>query len=292
MRLGGGRGGETAGALLPLLLLAACTPAIQPTPTSPPPAAGAWERYGAAVQAARRPRPEAISTRLVPLVEATEGLAWNEAGEVLMVTWTEASRVPAVPGEAWLLEHEAWLTPVPQLARFCRRLGLTGRALERRLAQYLGLPPDTDHDSFAEVWVDPAAVFRPCPDPEVTDRECQMGLTADGGEPRGCPWQASLDHQVSGTFIRVTRDHLEWMCENWERSYPPGDVRGSYPWTGLGYTHDWGNPDDPVGASEYVAPPGAVLRLHALVPTATYCAGPRGAAPGGDRADDARTSRP
>jgi len=44
------------------------------------------------------------------------------------------------------------------------------------------------------------------------------------------------------------------------------------PWTGLGYTYDWGNPDSEVGASEFILVPGAAYQVKRAVPTAEYCA--------------------
>jgi len=49
--------------------------------------------------------------------------------------------------------------------------------------------------------------------------------------------------------------------------------RGSVgvPWTGLGYTYDWGNPDSDVNASEFILVPAAPYTIEAVVPTMAYC---------------------
>ena len=49
-----------------------------------------------------------------------------------------------------------------------------------RLEQRLGLPPKAGKDAFLEVWIDPADLFRPCPDPGIADRECQVDVPLVG----------------------------------------------------------------------------------------------------------------
>jgi len=43
------------------------------------------------------------------------------------------------------------------------------------------------------------------------------------------------------------------------------------PWTGLGYTYDWGNPVNHVGASEFILIPGAAYNIKGAEPTPKYC---------------------
>jgi hypothetical protein len=46
-----------------------------------------WQRYEQAVEAAKVPRPEHVSTRLVPILTFTPGLVWDEGRQkVLMAT--------------------------------------------------------------------------------------------------------------------------------------------------------------------------------------------------------------
>jgi len=121
------------------------------------------------------------------------------------------------------------------------------------------------------MWVDPHSFFRPCPDPEVTDRECQVNLTAGPVDPAAaCPWSAALQDQLSGKFAAVAQSHLEWMCSNWTRSYPAGQPRESYPWTALGYTYDWGAQDFR-GESEFVLPADTPVVIESITPMDVYC---------------------
>jgi hypothetical protein len=52
-----------------------------------------------------------------------------------------------------------------------------------------------------------------------------------------------------------------------------GDFRTTpgVPWTGLGYTYDWGNLQTGEGASEFILSPGSRYEIRGAVPTAQYC---------------------
>ncbi len=143
--------------------------------------------------------------------------------------------------------------------------------LRTRLRQVLGLRPDGDDDAFVQMWADPKDFFRPCADPEVTDRECTLNLTTRASPRDGCPWSDSSQGQVSARWVSVTQDHLAWMCDNWTRSFPANPHDG-YPWTALGYTYDWGKPS-PVGQSEFVAPQGTTVVVESITGTEEYCGG-------------------
>jgi hypothetical protein len=232
-----------------------------------------WQLYAQAVEAARQPRPGAISTGLVPLVHSTARLRWDGEGRVLMVTWTKRQFYEASVGRPYTLAHGAvWLTAAPFLRDFCRTLGLSPARLRTRLQQVLGLPPGRDDDAFVQMWVHPRDLFRPCADPEVTDRECTLNLTTQPSPGDGCPWAGAYQAQTSARWVAVTPEHLDWMCDNWRQAFP-ADPRTGYPWTGLGYTYDWGQPD-PVGQSEFVAPRGTTVLVESVTGTDEYCRAP------------------
>lgn len=241
-----------------------------PVPSPAPPLEDLRETYGKAVEATKQPRPSAISMSLVPIVRSTPGLRWDDQGRVLMVTWSKRQFYESSIGQPYTFTHgDVWLTAVPFARDFCRSLKLPPDRLRLRLNQLLGLPPDGDDDAFVQMWVDPKDFFRPCADPEIIDRECTLNLTI-GEAPEGqCPWVASFTDQVSARWVSVTQEHLDWMCGNWSKSFP-ADPRKGYPWTGLGYTYDWGKPN-PVGQSEFVAPEGTTVLIESVTGTEEYC---------------------
>ena len=211
-------------------------------------------RYRAAIADARTAEPSEITTSLTPLVPHNDALVWRTVGDsarqVLVVTWGGADTLPsATVGDTVTADQDVWVTAVPQLRQFCRDLDRRGDALRLRLAQRLGLPPDADYDRFVELWVRPQALVRPCPDPEVTDRECELRPP----KPRA--------------HVQISDAHQEWFQDLKDTSYGPD----GYPFTGLGYTYDWHPATDEVGPSEFVLRPGEAAVLRATYSTAAYC---------------------
>jgi hypothetical protein len=158
-----------------------------------------------------------------------------------------------------VLPQELWVTTVPELRNFCKRAGLVPDNTTIRLEQLLGLPPGAGKTKFVELWVKPKDLFRPSPDPEISDHE------------------AGLDFPVSDEFVKVDREYKRWFtcvgtntsskyCLK-EKSYG----KDGYPWTRLGYTYDWGNPDNEIGLSEFVVRKGATVEIQSVWPTLDYC---------------------
>ncbi|HEX2251812.1 MAG TPA: hypothetical protein VHQ65_00930 [Thermoanaerobaculia bacterium] len=262
----------------PLPAGGAADPAAAACPQVPP-------EYVAALAAARYPSPEKISRDLLPILRSTPGLQWDVDGRVLMVTWTLRSYYEQyASGQHFSLYGVTWLTAVPQAQDFCRayRRQHPGEPLAPRIFQALGMPVGSaDGQVFAELWISPARFFRPCPDPEITDHECQVEIplagvdtspSAPGAPPWHCPELAEpTPRQVSGGWVEVTQAHLAWMCTWWRSSYDGAGPGCDFPWTALGYTYDWGDPTDPVGLSEYVAPAGTPAVFHRLATPEEYC---------------------
>ena len=245
------------------------------------------QAYIAAVDEAKYPQPWKISKELLPILKSTEDLIWNEQGQILMTTWTSAKYYDKYRrGKAFSLSRGKWFTAAPVVQKFCQEVGLEGAMLELRLKQLLGLPPDACNDAFLQVWINPENLFRPCPDPEITDHECQVEiplvdrdeepLPLGGQDQCRVPWDCKQGkRQVSGAFVAVHEDHLQWMCKNWKKSYCNPDPAQNYPWTALGYTYDWGDPSHRRGPSEFVALSGTTVVFHSVTSTEKYCAWPK-----------------
>ena len=211
-------------------------------------------QYRAAIKDARTAEPSEITTALTPLVPHNDSLRWRTAADsaqqVLVVTWGGADTLPgATVGDTVTVDRDVWVTAVPKVRRFCRGLDRRGDALQLRLAQRLGLPPDADYDRFVELWVRPQDLVRPCPDPEVTDRECELRAP----EP--------------AAHVQISDAHKDWFQGLRATSYSPD----GYPFTGLGYTYDWNPATDEIGPSEFVLRPGEAAVLRATYSTAAYC---------------------
>jgi len=235
--------------LLGLLLLWAACGGTRPATESEPEA-----QYRAAIADARTAEPSEITTTLTPLVPYNDSLVWRTTADstqqVLVVTWGDSNTLPpAAAGDTVTADQDVWVTAVPAIKQFCRASNRTGDRLQLRLAQRLGLPPDATYDRFVELWVRPQDLVRPCPDPEVTDRECEL----HSPEPTA--------------HVQISDAHQEWFRTLRETSYGPD----GYPFTGLGYTYDWNPRTDKVGPSEFVLRPGEDAQIRATYSTAAYC---------------------
>ncbi len=235
--------------------------------------------YQAALADARYPTREKISQELIPISKDDPRLVWNDQGQVLVVTWSKKAYFKDFePGKPYQLYggDVTWVSLVPFMRRFCE--SYQGKDLRLRIAQNLGMPPNSANDSFVEMWANPRDIFRPCPDPEPWDMECLVRIPLIGQLPeQGVdkpPWYCGQDgpfsRQQSMAYLTVQQTHLDWMCENWIGSYTSSELYENYPWTALGYTYDWGS-EDHVGQSEYIIPGNTWVTAGSITPTDTYC---------------------
>lgn len=204
------------------------------------------ELYQAALKDAEVAEASEVVDTLVAIVPENSELTRDAAGRVLMETWTSYTGYDDKIGVDTELGADVWTMVAPQMQAFCRKSGLAGEALSLRLEQLIGLPPGAGYDRVAELWVPPEAVFRPSPDPEITDTVASLDFPADAPEA-----------------------HIQWINDLKATSYSAD----GYPWTRLGYTYDW-NPDGKeVGLSEFVVRKGATVGVKSVTVTGEYCKG-------------------
>ncbi len=163
--------------------------------------------------------------------------------------------------KSYPLTKSLWVTVVPELRNFfVNKSGETCPPSNKRLVQALGLHPAYDYDVILEFWVDPAHLFRPSADPEITDHEAELAtkVTDDfwvfpGERNPFVAYSSNLfvDHSGSNPV-----PFKQWYTDRAKSIYDVGDPNDpttwGYPWTRLGYTYDWGNPKNHVGLSEFV----------------------------------------
>lgn len=236
------------------------------------------DRYHEAIRDAAVVDPSEVVSGLIPLTLENTNLVWQaDRQRLLVVTWKSQSSfdrfIKPVTNSSTNEKQLIWVTAAPQVQQFCQQYrqqnpNATATDLKLRLQQYLGLDPDWNYDVFVELWVDARDLVRPCADPEVSDRQCQVDFPAQLLEANPtAPWSASQP-QVAGITPRSGIVHYpSFFRELYYRS-----IRTNLqPFTGLGYTYDWGNPQSKVGASEFVLLPGAAYTIERAVPTADYC---------------------
>ena len=122
----------------------------------------------------------------------------------------------SMSGEYNTGNYEIWVTAAPELYQRMKKVNPADRSL--RLKQLLGLPPSAENKIFIELWVKPSDVFRPCPDNEVDDQQCNLCFTA----------RDSAD-----------ASYIEWFNRSRIDRYYATGLYNQYPWTQLGYTYDW-----------------------------------------------------
>lgn len=220
----------------------------------------AEQAYRGAVNDASIVESGEVSKNLISIDRSTPGLIWHETeNKILMVSWkSQSSYEQHLKSQTQTSMNEAyviWVTTAPQVQQFCQAYrqdnpNATDNDLNLRLKQYLGLNYDWNYDVFIEMWVDPAELFRPCMDPQVNDAQCNLSFSDPVPQVKNISDYPAFYKNLYFSDFRAT----------------PG-----VPWTGLGYTYDWGNPLTEEGASEFILIPGAHYSIKQTVPTAQYC---------------------
>lgn len=214
------------------------------------------QMYSHAVNDAAVAESGEISDRLFAINSENQALRWQDS-KVLVVTWkSQCDYKKYIENETHTSQgekHMTWVTAAPQVQAFCQSFvrNNPNGDLNLRLKQYLGLNADWNYEVFVELWVDPADMFRPCVDPEIDDASCQLQFAADK--------------------VPAVKNIADYPAFYKNLYFNDFRSRPGVPWTGLGYTYDWGNPASPIGASEYILRPDSAYQIERVVETADYC---------------------
>lgn len=215
------------------------------------------QRYRQAVWDAAQVESREKTQTLWAIHPDNPNLVWNaDKTKLLVVTWKSQAayqqfmqnntQTPDNP------DYAVWVTAAPQVQQFCQQASTDNKeALNLRLKQYLGLDPNWQYDVFVEMWVSPSSLFRPCVDPETNDKECEVSV------PKQFP--------AVGHIANYGQFYQQLYFKSFRAS-------AGVPWTGLGYTYDWGNPTSKIGASEFILMPKSAYEIKQAVPTQEYCA--------------------
>jgi hypothetical protein len=201
-----------------------------------------------------------IATDLTPITDWNENLIWENGpgSRVLVVSWVTAQVASyylcpdegCAPGDTCMeglecpgYRFDSWVTVAPELKDYF------GNTMPEplRIAQLLGLPPgDADRKAYMlEMYVSPEDLFRPCPDPEITDSQCELDFPLDLFRAFDPAALIYADQNGVDAFV----DYTAWFENRSDFIYT---AQYPYPWTRLGYTYDWGRPSYPVGLSEFI----------------------------------------
>lgn len=215
------------------------------------------------VEDAKQPLADEVVSNLWALSPKDTKIQWRENNgkiEYLMSTWRYV-KDPSVDwpiGAKKQLAYQTWFTPAPQVKEFCQQYQAPDAnipddiELSLRLQQYLGLILNkySSKTHFVEMWVKGEDLIRPCIDPEIDDATCNL-------LPLPVPDSSPIIQTIyTNSFSNTKKEY--------------------YPWSGLGYTYDWGNSQKPhQGASEFIINPTpeqpVEVEVVSVTPTKEYC---------------------
>ena len=239
--------------LVLFLPVAACSPRVLDKPY---PEARMERVYTDGVGDAAKPQPWEVSPTLLEITDTSPGLLRRVVdGEeyVLVSTWKNDTALyfnDAATQRYNTQTFPIWVTAAPELQQRCRAKNFGRKeGVDLRLKQLLGLPPTVSKRYFVEFWVRPRDLYRPCPDPEITDRQCETAFPDS-----------------------VSQEHKTWINNQRLASYFNAQWDWNYPWTELGYTYDW-NPRSRghVGLSEFIIGNNKEIIVEGVQTTAEYC---------------------
>jgi hypothetical protein len=162
------------------------------------------------------------------------------------VTWTSYPDSYKPGSDLTLAWGETWVTQNGAVHEECKTFPKEEGALNVRIQQLLGLPPQAvTQRYFVVLEVQTNDMFRPCANPSLTATECSANFEKEASE-----------------------SHRAWYAGQSAVAYqfPKG-----YPWTRLGYTYDWNTETDEEGVFEFVIKKGTTVNVVSVTPTAEYC---------------------
>jgi hypothetical protein len=211
-----------------------------PPPAPPPPDLHALYEHAIEVAAVKRP---SFVVDLTPITARSE---------IQLITLNKSTE-PPVDGKARTTVQPIWTALPDELAAKCRARG--GDPL-LALEELLGMPPESTENAgdwqLSSFTVSTRRVFRPCASsPSITTARCSLEIAKANGS------QADFVY------------HQTWQ------SYQLGTDKPGYPFTGMGWTYDWGPaaPDSHVGVSEYVVRAGTHLSKVTVQTPQQFCQG-------------------
>ncbi len=228
-----------------LLLFASCNKDHSQNPVAPDNRT-LQEKYDDAVRDAMIADSSEIVPTLIAITRSDTIVRWTGMApdeRVLVVTWTRHISSYPVNDTVTTSWGDVWVTVVPEMRYFFTSHPTPRENLTLRSEQLLGLPINKGYTHFVELWVRPADLFRPSPDNEVTDHTAQLAFPASADSA-----------------------YRAWFSDNFFYSY----FTKPTPWTRLGYTYDWGNPDSDVGLSEFVVRKNSRVVVKSLSTTDEY----------------------
>jgi hypothetical protein len=208
-----------------------------------------WADLATAIEDAK----QVDSTKIRPLMPIKKdypGQEWTTIDGhdmVLVLTLVDSSRLQRFFGrdDLYRIDREmgTWVSlPADWAKRKAAFEGLDSVAAHMRLLQMYGLSPDCDYDIIVKFYADPAYLFRPSFDPDITTTTAVLDF----------PAYADENYKVGETNFR------EWYRYSYQGAFEDDTP---LPWTQLGYTYDWHEGADHQGVSEYIVTHNSLVKV-------------------------------
>ena len=248
--------------ILPFYIMAGCS-TVESSESNGNNSAEIEQMYLNAVNDARTAEYSEISKNLTAINKYNPNLVWEgEAGDsrILMLTWTSGDYYDDSVGDDYYLPVNVWVTVSPELKNYFSEHGYSsGEITSLKIEQLLGVPPNSGKTKFIEIWADPVSLFRPSPDPEITDSQAELDFTPD-------------KFRVYSDTITIKEGDNSYTYKDWfnylrSTSY---NTETPYPWTRLGYTYNWGDTENHVGLSEFVIKSDSTVGIKSVTSTMEY----------------------
>ena len=180
------------------------------------------------------PNADGMVNNLKTLTHDTQGLIWKpgDPSRVLLSTFCDYAGYHQGYVNGGRTSY-LWLAAAPDLQNFLINNNISGTDAALRTNQLLGMPANTTNDRVVELWASVNGLERPMKNPDVTNPNSSITYPYDPAE---------MELKYPGFMAWFEKQKSTYT------SNPP------YPWTQLGYTCDWGNPDSRIGLTEFVLP--------------------------------------
>lgn len=221
--------------------------------------------YKAAVAATAAPTPAMAAVEDWTVISPeTPGQTWRDTPsgpQVLMEYWTGYTGYNDMVGQTVAVDattDRIWSTPVAELKDYLDGVDIQASGgLTTTLDKVLGLPPTNAATTVVEFWVAAEDLIRPSVNPDPTATHDQgYGLT-------------TFVNRLFGNqgYDIGSKSFNDWFDDRRDSIY---SAASPYPWTGFGYTYDWGAGDSNQGVGEFVVRPGADIVIQSVSTTAEY----------------------
>jgi hypothetical protein len=200
------------------------------------------EQYNAAFEKSKNLGPEDIQP-LVTIGEGTDMASMSgDNTQVVLVAWhNDGDRFK--DGEITHLKdgEVLWTFTDKEFLKWFRENHDKVDNWNIRLKQLLGKSPDTDNRYFTVFWAKVTDVFRPAFFPEINS--------------------SMMNTTFTNTLEEDTSENAMWFKNWFDKTNASAYRKDGFPWTRLGYTYDWGNPDSKYGLSEFIVKEGAEIEV-------------------------------